>query len=67
MINKRGISISERLNKEIEYAESIEGIELKDALAVKALGAVDIAVEFGLITYKEWEDFASRIFGIMQA
>ena len=66
MLNKRGISISERLGNDIEYAESIENIEYKDALAVKALGAVDIAVEFGLITYKEWESFASRIFAMMR-
>lgn len=65
MKNRRGISIRERLSKEIEYAENIESIEHKDVLAIKALGAVDMAVEFGLITYKEWEAFVSRIFAIM--
>ena len=65
MKNRRGLSVNERLNKEIEYAENVEKPEHKDVLAIKALGAVDMAVEFGLITYKEWESFVSRIFVMM--
>ena len=65
MENKRGQSVSERLKEEIEYAESVESAEHREVLAIKALGAADMAVEFKLITYKEWETYINRIFKIM--
>lgn len=65
MENKRGQSVNDRLKEEIEYAERVDSIEQKSTLAVKALGAVDLAVEFGLITYKQWETHIDRIFAII--
>ena len=61
-MNKRGFSIGQRINEEIEYAESVQSEEDRKILATKALGAADMAVEFSLITYIEWEVFISRIF-----
>ena len=65
MENKRGMTISERLKQDIEYAENTTDIKHREILAIKALGAVDIAVEYGLITYKEWEAYLGRIFAII--
>lgn len=64
-MNNRGITANERLIEEITYAESAEDAEHREILATKALGAADIAVEFGLITYNEWEDHVSRIFQLI--
>ena len=61
-MNKRGLSIRERIIEEIEYAESVQSEEDRKILATKALGAADMAVEFSLITYIEWEVFINRIF-----
>ena len=66
MKNKRGLSFCERLNEEISYAENIKNAEQAEVLAIKALGAADLAVEFGIITYKEWENCVGRIFNMMQ-
>ena len=62
MENKRGYTVQERLKQDIDYALNIEDITEKRLLATKALGAVDLAVEFGLITYKQWEQHIDRIF-----
>ena len=65
MKNKRGYTVQERIRQDIDYADNTKEIAKKTLLATKALGAADIAVEFGLITYKEWETFVERIFAIM--
>lgn len=65
MKNKRGLSITDRLNDDIKYAETIESAGHREILALKALGAADMAVEFNLITYKEWETYIDRIFKMM--
>ena len=62
MINKQGKSIQDRLHEDIEYAENLDDISHKKILATKALGAVDLAVEFEMITYTEWEEYISKIF-----
>lgn len=62
MKNKKGYTIQERIIQELEYADSVENRENKKLLATKVLGAVDMAVEFGLITYKEWEKYIEKIF-----
>lgn len=62
MKNRQGKSIQERLTEELQYINQIENAEHKKILAYKALGAVDIAVEFGLITYSEWEQYIKNIF-----
>ena len=65
MQNNRGKTIKDRLNEDIEYAENLKSAESKEILALKALGAADMAVEFGLITYNEWETYIDRLFKIM--
>ena len=65
MQNKRGYSINYRISQDIEYAAKIANEPDRTLLATKALGAADLAVEFGLITYKEWEEHIARIFDII--
>jgi hypothetical protein len=65
MKNKRGYTVQDRLNQEIEYAKNTKDKKSKTMLATKALGAVDLAVEFGLITYREWEKHIEDIFAII--
>lgn len=65
MKNKRGYTVQERLTQDIEYAKTMADRTNRKLLATKALGAVDLAVEFGLITYKEWEKHIEDIFAIV--
>lgn len=64
MKNKKGYTIQERIKQDIEYAKSIEDKADRTLLATKALGAADLAIEFGLITYREWENHIDEIFKI---
>lgn len=64
MKNKRGYTVQERLKQDIEYAKKIEDINNRRLIATKALGAADFAIEFGLITYNEWENHIDEIFKI---
>lgn len=64
LTNNKGQSVQERILEDIEYAAKIKDKADKTLLATKALGAVDFAVEFGLITYKEWEKHIDTIFEI---
>ena len=64
MKNKRGYTVQDKIKQDIEYAKNIEDIHNRRLLATKALGAADIAVEFGLITYNEWEKHIEDIFKI---
>ena len=62
MQNKRGQTVTDRLEQEIEYAQNTANATHRELLALKALGAADFAIEFGLITYKQWEQYIDRIF-----
>lgn len=64
MKNRRGYTVQDRIKQDIEYAKNIEDGNSKAMLVYKALGAVDFAVEFGLITYNEWERHIEDIFNI---
>ena len=64
MKNKRGYTVQERIKQDIEYAKAMSDKAKKSLLVTKALGAADLAVEFGLITYKEWEKHIEDIFAI---
>lgn len=64
MKNKRGYTVQDRIKQDIEYATQIENKADRNLLMTKALGAADLAVEFGLITYKEWETHIDNIFKI---
>ena len=65
MLNKRGLTVTDRLNHDIEYAENTTNIKHREILALKTLGAADFAVEFGLITYKQWELYIDKIFKLI--
>ena len=65
MTNRRGKTVTDRLNEDIKYAESMTNAAQRETLALKALGAVDFAVEFGLITYTEWTKYINRIFAMV--
>lgn len=64
-MNTTGSTIQDRLQFDIELAKNARNKEHKKALAFQALGAVEIAVEFGLITYLEFERYISKIFEII--
>ena len=64
MKNKRGYTIQDRIKQDIEFAKSKTEQADRTLLATKALGAADLAIEFGLITYKEWEQHIEDIFKI---
>lgn len=64
MKNKRGYTVQDRIKQDIEYAKKIKDTDDRRLIATKALGAADLAVEFGLITYKEWEKHIEDIFKI---
>ena len=65
MINNGEYTIQDRLSFDIEIAKNARNKEHKKALAFQALGAVEIAVEFGLITYIEFEHYIHKIFEIL--
>lgn len=65
LINNREYTIQDRLSFDIEIAKNARNKEHKKALAFQALGAVEIAVEFGLITYLEFERYINKIFEII--
>ncbi len=65
MKNKRGYTVQDRIEQDIEYAKSVVDIASRSMLATKALGAADLAIEFGLITYKQWETHIENIFAIV--
>ena len=65
LTNKKGQTAQNRIEQDIEYAEKIDDKVKKTMLATKALGAADFAVEFGLITYKQWEHYIDIIFKML--
>lgn len=62
MKNHHGKTIHERIAYDIDYARNVENPVQKTALLYKILGAVDMAVEFSLISFQEWEIYVSQIF-----
>ena len=65
MKNKRGFTVQYRIRQDIEYAKTVEDKVSQNMLVAKVLGAVDFAVEFGLITYNEWSTYIDDIFQIV--
>ena len=65
MDNNKKTDIHSRLTFDIDIAKRAKSDEKKAALAYQALGAAEIAVEFGLITYSEFESYISSIFAIL--
>lgn len=65
MINSRGNTIQEILSLEIELAENMRCRDKQKALAFQALGAVELAIDFDLITYREFESYIHKITKIL--
>ena len=65
MQNKRGMTVTDRLEQDIEYAKNTANATHRELLALKVLGAADFAVEFGLITNQQWELYIDRIFKLI--
>lgn len=67
MRNKYGKTLKDRLNEDIEFAKKTYNKRQREKLAIKVLGAADLAVEFGLITYGEWSAYINKIFKLIRA
>lgn len=65
MKNKRGLTIKERINEDIDLAEMVDNNEHRRLLAYMAIAAAEFAIDFDLITYKEWGDLTRRAFDAM--
>ena len=62
MKNRRNQSVNERIYEELHQIERIENIDLKKVTIYKLFGKIDFALEYNLITYKEWEYCVSVLF-----
>lgn len=62
MRNKQGLTITERINRDIELAEMSCDTEERKMLAHMAISAAELAVDFGLITNQEWGELTQRAF-----
>lgn len=62
MRNKRGLTVTERIKQDIEHAEAVNDKEHKKLLAYMAISAAELAVDYELITYKEWGELTRRAF-----
>lgn len=65
MRNKRGLTIEERISKDIELAAAESNEEQRRLLAYMAISAAEFAIDFGLITFKEWDDLTHRAFAMI--
>ena len=55
-------TIEKRLIYYIELVKKTDNIENKKAVINQAIGASEIAVEYGLITYKDFEIYIHHVF-----
>ena len=61
MINNRGMTVKDRISESFEIARETDGTpQDKKAFALRAIGVADFALEFGLITFEEWENYLSE-------
>lgn len=64
MKNRSGLTVVERISKDIEIAETAEG-EHRKLSAYMALAAAEFAIDFELITHKEWGELTRRAFDVI--
>lgn len=64
MRNKQGLAVVERIERDIEFAETIADAEQRRLLAHMAIAAAELAIDFNLITYQEWGGLVRRAFAI---
>ena len=65
MRNIHGLTVTERITQDIEFAEQERNAEQRKMLAHMAIAAAELAIDFGIITYKEWGELTRRAFQIM--
>lgn len=65
MRNRHGLTITERIKKDIELAEKSRNKDHRELLAHMAIAAAELAIDFDLITYKEWGELTRRAFAAM--
>ncbi|MBR3592186.1 MAG: hypothetical protein IKL46_04980 [Clostridia bacterium] len=65
MKNEQGKTVNERLKRDIEHAKKIENAEQRKLHAYMIMGAAELAVDFGMITYTEWGKHTNEVFKIM--
>ena len=66
MKNNRGLTVNDRIKESFDIAREINGTSQdKKAFALRAIGVADFALEFGLITFEEWEQYLSEYFQIV--
>lgn len=65
MRNKYGQTVTERISQDIIHAETIHDAEQRKLLIHMAISAAELAIDFGLITYKEWGELTRRAFAAM--
>lgn len=65
MRNRQGLTIFERITKDIEFASMESNAEQRRLLAHMAIAAAELAIDFGLITYKEWGELTRRAFAVI--
>lgn len=67
MRNKQGKTVIERLTKDIELAKNIEDVEQRTLYAYMAIAAAEFAVDFGMITHTEWDNYTREAFELIGA
>ena len=65
MKNRRKQTPKERLYEELRQIERIENTDLKKVTTYKLFGKIDLALEYNMITYKEWEYCVSVLFNAL--
>ena len=65
MKNRRKQTPQERIYEELRQIERIENKEIKNVTIHKLFGKIDFALEYDMITYKEWEYCVSALFNAM--
>lgn len=65
MRNIHGLTVTERITKDIEFAEREQNADQRKMLAHMAIAAAELAIDFNIITYKEWGELTRRAFAII--
>lgn len=65
MLNKQSKTVNERLKRDIELAKKIEDFEQRKLHAYMIMGAAELAVDFGMISYTDWDKHTREAFEII--
>lgn len=65
MRNKQGLTVFERITRDLEIAEAEQNADNREMLAHMAVAAAELAIEYSLITFVEWNELTARAFAAM--